>query len=83
MSDLLPWLALAVWCAALALRVHPRTRRWAPRGIAGRAARRRSEPSGGTPARSMSGLGEPAPFPTLPIPGPAPRHLADRRKVAR
>lgn len=39
MSDLLPWLLLVLWLVAIGLRVHPTTRRWAPRGIAGPSSR--------------------------------------------
>lgn len=42
MADLFPWLAPALWLGALVLRIHPRTRDWAPRGIAGRRARKRT-----------------------------------------
>lgn len=40
MSNLIPWFALALWSVAIALRLHPRTRCWAPRGIVGSAGTR-------------------------------------------
>lgn len=51
MSDLIRWLALGFFCATIALGVHPRTRRWAPRGIAGQSA---------LPAPAMPSLVRPA-----------------------
>ncbi len=70
MTDVLAWLALILWIGALALRVHPHTRTWAPRGMSGRATRVRA--------------GVPLPAPPLPpppvpvgdlvtVPVPAPR----------
>ena len=44
MSNLIPWFALALWSAAIALRLHPRTRCWAPRGIVGSARTRTNGP---------------------------------------
>ncbi|WNV73952.1 hypothetical protein [Geodermatophilus sp. DSM 44513] len=58
MSEFPIWLALGLWAVAVALRVHPGTHRWAPRGIAGGWAARYAGPSPAAVTRT----------PTLPVP---------------
>ncbi|NIH65576.1 hypothetical protein FB380_000022 [Modestobacter marinus] len=89
MSDVLAWLGLVLWLGMIALRLHPQTRAWAPRGhphppIA-RAPGRRAPGTTPTPTPRAGGASSlPATASLLAAdPSPAPGPVAPRREVCR